>query len=502
NYRSEKKIIDFVNTFFLSISQNQEVKDEVDRWEYNEVKCCKKEDEGFVAVMVDPEIHMAIAVDIEERFGGKEDGTTPNYKGIGVVARKKSDLSLIGEELKARNIPFIMDNSLSIVEHRCVKEIISLLNYFIHNDYMSLVEFFRRTIGIGEEDLKYLLENRKTIEVHMGSRVEVERVTKGDSVIENIIKKEIEEELDIIKKIRTFDSRVLGEEILKKYNLLEKYSAPRDIKNINFFLELMENYEYLNEFIEYLDGNSENLKQVGVTELNSVILMTIHGSKGLDFHTEYMHISDKQKSYQLIGYDDGVTKHQVQLLTKLDEKYECIEDYLFTNSIYSHVIKDSEVYSHNEQIYLDEMLNTFYVGMTRPRANLIVSIEPTKSSETDKVTKEKKVIYKLKNDLLISPIEKFFDITREKLLEGATQTVGKFIPYLDKENIVEEKTYSIDPKIYHDAVSKKANMNILVEKKEDKKGITSNVENELKRKMGLAIHYYLENIEYGGDNEK
>ena len=28
------------------------------------------------------------------------------------------------------------------------------------------------------------------------------------------------------------------------------------------------------------------------------------------------------------------------------------------------------------------------------------------------------------------------------------------------------------------------------------------LENELKRKTGLAIHYYLENIEYGGKEEK
>jgi len=241
---------------------------------------------------------------------------------------------------------------------------------------------------------------------------------------------------------------------------------------------------------------SNGLKQVGITELNSVILMTIHGSKGLDFHTEYMFLSDKSSSYKLTKPSDKGMKHKVQLLAKLDKNYEYIEDYLFTNSIFSSAIKKIEIYEHSEQIYLDEEINTLYVGMTRPRANLFLCIEPTKT------TKKKEEIFILNNDLLITPIEKYFNISREDILNGGTQMVGKFIPYEEKmeQNSKDEKLY-IEPSIYLEALDLKGRKKIEKESEEDKVTMEHSVEKELKRKSGLAIHYYLENIEYGGEVE-
>ncbi|MCS5422973.1 MULTISPECIES: UvrD-helicase domain-containing protein [Psychrilyobacter] len=504
NYRSEKKIIDFVNLFFDHISKNHHTKKEDDRWEYKEVKCCKKDDKGFVAVMVDSEIHSEIAIDIRDRFADRGAGGNPDYRGIGIVGRKKKDLSKIGDKLKELGVPYIMENSLSIVQHPCIEEILRLFNFFIHNDFMSLIEFFRKTIKIGEEDLKYLLSNREDIlgYLELSSSVPLSLINRGggiDPAIEELnIKENLRVELDRIKKIKGLSYEKMGRGIVEEYDFAETYSATRDIKNINFFLELMEEYKYLSDFMSFLKMNSDSngLKQVGISELNSVILMTIHGSKGLDFHTEYMFLADKGSGYKLTGYSDKGMQHKVQLLAKLDENYENIEDYLFTNSIYNGVIKKTEIYEHNEQIFLDEEINTLYVGMTRPRANLFLCIEPTKT------TKKKEEIFVLNNDLLITPIEKYFNVTREDLLDGGTQMIGKFIPYEEKsEDDSRNENFCIEPSLYRDAVALKVS-----EKTEEEKDkeifLEHSVEKELKRKTGLAIHYYLENIEYGGAEEK
>ena len=497
NYRSEKKIIDFVNLFFDHVSKNHLTKNEDDRWEYREVKCCKKEDKGFVAVMVDSEIHSEIAIDIKDRFADRGRDGTPDYRGIGIVARKKKDLSKIGDKLKELGVPYIMENSLSIVQHPCVEEILRLFNFFIHNDFMSLVEFFRETIEVGEEDLKYLLNNRDSVLRYLWVQREK---TEDEETEEVVIKENLRIELDRIKKIKELPYEKMGRSVVGEYKFVETYSATRDIKNINFFLELMEEYDYLSDFMSFLKMNSDSngLKQVGISELNSVILMTIHGSKGLDFHTEYMFLSDKGSSYKLTGYSEKGLQHQVQLLAKLDENYEYIEDYLFTNSVYNSAVKKTKIYEHSEQIFLDEEINTLYVGMTRPRANLFLCIEPTKT------TKKKEEIFVLNNDLLITPVEKYFRVSREELLEGGTQMVGKFIPYEEKtEGSNRDEKFYIDPNLYRDAVDLKIREKI--EDKTDQNNenpMEHSVEKELKRKSGLAIHYYLENIEYGGEKER
>ena len=135
------------------------------------------------------------------------------------------------------------------------------------------------------------------------------------------------------------------------------------------------------------------------------------------------------------------------------------------------------------------------MGMTRPRANLFLCIEPTKT------TKKKVEVYVLNNDLLTVPIEKYFNVSREDLLDGGTQMSGKFIPCEEKteDNGTDENFY-IEPDLYRDAVAlkmkKKESKN-----KEERAVIEHSVEKELKRKSGLAIHYYLENIEYGEEEE-
>ncbi len=491
NYRSEKKIIDFINVFFNSISENFEsIQDE--GWSYKEVKCSKKDDKGFVAVMVDLNLYEEIVEDIKNRFTKIRRDDTINYRGIGVVARTKDQLNKVGEELKRSKIPYIMENSLSIVNHFCVQEMMRLFRFFIHNDFMTLLEFFRKTLNLGEKDLKYCLENRKQIESY------IVRKENLDCSMEEEIKENIKIELDKIIEIKKTPFDKIGRKVIEEYSFSTKYSLSRDIKNINYFLELMDESNDIASFVKYLKDNSDNLKQIGISELNSVVLMTIHGSKGLDFHTEYMILEDKVKSYKLTGFSNGITTHEVQLLVELDERYESIKDYLFTNSIFNNTIKDTKIYEYNKQIYLDEAINTIYVGMTRPRANLILCIIPTKST----VKNEVKV--SLKNDLLITPIERFFNTAREDLVDGGTQTIGKFIPFEeDKEDKKIEEFY-IDPKIY----KKFVDIDSEDERSKDEKdsedkylNIEMTVEKELKRKSGLAIHYYLENIEYASEEE-
>ena len=478
SYRSHMRIIEFINEFFDHISYHSGGEDTDYKWEYSRVKCAKEEKKlGYVGVMADKDIVDRIAYDIEDRFKEEE-----NYQGIGVIARKTSTLDAIGSALKARGIPYITQNSLSITHHPCIVEIMRLFRYICHGDYLSLLEFMRgSSLGIGDSQMKNLLDRRSEIEKFL--------LDGEDVILSKVgIEEDVAEVLEKIQALLTTKYNELGRSLIEEFALLSKYSSPRDIKNINFFLEIMTDFDDLASLMNYLADNegSDNLKQVGIADINSVQLMTIHKSKGLEFHTEYMHIADKPSKYKMTGFDGGMTTHQLNLLAKMDSDYERVDDYLFTNSKYEANIKDSSIYKYVTETYEDEVLNTLYVGVTRPVANLILCIEAQERS----VKKVKTQM--LLNETIIPPIKKYFEVTEEDLLDGREIAKGVFLPY-EKETDEVAKWVIEDTKFYKNACDKQ-----FIEEEDSKEILDEkpsylyNVNGELRRKEGLAFHYMLE----------
>ena len=475
SYRSEYRIIDFVNHFFTSVNANNE------EWKYSQVRCSREEaKKGLVAALTvanheEHSLEEGIAQDILERFNG-------NYRGIGVISRKTKTLDRIGEALKGHGIPFVTENSMSISNHPCVIEIMRVLRYILRRDFFSLLEFYRgHSTGIGDSHMKWLIHNKPQTEKYLDGTLALEEL-------------QVPEELEgLLKKTQNlmgtrYDK--LGKEIVEEFSLISRYSAPRDIKNIRFFLEIMEGMDNLSGFLSYIEENelSEELKQVGISEENSVVLMSIHKSKGLEFHTEYMYIEDKASRYKMTGFNGGATQHQLSLMARLDKKYERVEDYLFTNSIYEKNIKDREIYKYIEKTYLDEEINTLYVGMTRPVANLILCINPTSTT----VKKEK--VNVLRNDLLISPIENYFNITREEFLEKGLVEAGSLVEFQGEKE--KRSGYRIEAELYKKACERAFEPDEKEgETVEEEAVFTYDVAVELRRKEGLAIHYFLEILE-------
>lgn len=475
SYRSEYRIIDFVNHFFTSVNANNE------EWKYSQVRCSREEaKKGLVAALTvanheEHSLEEGIALDILERFNG-------NYQGIGIISRKTKTLDRIGEALKGQGIPFVTENSMSIASHPCIVEILRILRYILRRDFFSLLEFYRgHSTGIGDSHMKWLIHNRSQTEKYLDAALTIEEL-QVPVELEGLLKK--------TQSLMTTEYDKLGKRIVEEFALISRYSAPRDIKNIRFFLEIMEGMDNLSGLLNYIEENelSEELKQVGISEENSVVLMSIHKSKGLEFHTEYMYIEDKASRYKMTGFNGGATQHQLSLMARLDEKYERVEDYLFTNSIYEKNIKEREIYKYVEKTYLDEEINTLYVGMTRPVANLILCINPTSTT----VKKEK--VNVLRNDMLISPIENYFNITREELLEKGLVEAGKLVEFQGEEE--KSSGYRVEAELYRKACERAFEPDeIEGETVEEETVFTYDVAVELRRKEGLAIHYFLEILE-------
>jgi len=463
NYRSEYQIMNFVNFYFEKLSK------QLEDWDYNEVLCSREsERKGYLGVLAseEEELFSDIADDILEKYD--------KFNGIGILSRTKSELNKLEEVFKNKKIPYITESSMSIVKHSCVKSVIQMLKFLVNRDIFFLLEFLRDEVKISEELLLEISLNKKEILNYIFEDVEFEK--SG----------ELKELLDKVKEVKEKDYSEKLPHLLSEFEILHKYDNIRDRKNIKFFYELMNEYSQLGEFLEYLRVNEDSLLQLGVESLNSVVLMTVHKSKGLDFHSEYYIMKSKEKGFKMTGFEKGRTKHQDNLLYKMNDNFSKIEDYLFINSKYESYIKEKDIYTHAKKTFFYEELNILYVALTRPVANLTLCLIPRSTT----VKKEK--VLKLDNELLIPPILEYFSCSEEDLLNKRDVSIGKVLPFKGKEEKV--SNFNLDSELFNELIKRDYQEEKLEEEDEIKSIETLDVNVELKRKEGLAIHYFLENV--------
>ena len=491
SYRSEKEITDFVNHFFKGIYDN---------WYYEDAKHLVKKDGGYVQMILGGnnllintetksfqklskaeqqealEFNNKVIVDLKEEIAETIQEKLANYQKVSILARGNNDLAEIARELDKLDIPYILESKDSLIDHQAVKPIYSLLSYLLYNDYFQLLRFLRSDlINLNNQGLKYLLRNKELVEEYLrGEESTIELSDLGQLLAE-------------IRDLKLLDFNKLSNYLIENCGLLDIYQGNTGaLKNLYSFFELMKDFNYLKEFVDYLDENkdSQELKQVGVKESNAVKLMTIHKAKGLSFETEFF--------YWKPSSSGGNYGENLEVYLDFDDKFEYVESYLLTNSKYNSLFEYLE-YNYYEQAQEKEFveeINNLYVALTRAERNLFIYLEaPCKFNEKNEENdywKDKS--YKLYEDAILAGM-------KVKSLKKLIQ--AKDIGILSQAKVVAEKNTTKLPSLRDYFVP----VGDLVEEdtQQDK---TMNLSKELKRVEGLAIHYYLEHIKYNTAVEK
>ncbi|WP_372714895.1 UvrD-helicase domain-containing protein, partial [Ilyobacter sp.] len=178
SYRSEKTVISFVNKFFSSIRDQYD--DEGKTWNYEDVSYLESKDKGFVQTVIncndDDENSFDAMVEILQQ-------NISNYSKVGIISRKNKDLTAISEKLAENHIPFIINSSESLLEHRAVKGVYSLLKYLAYEEYIYLLEFLRSDIiNLDDLRLKELITRRKEVEEYIcgiSDKIDICRIHLG-----------------------------------------------------------------------------------------------------------------------------------------------------------------------------------------------------------------------------------------------------------------------------------------------------------------------------------
>ena len=339
-----------------------------------------------------------------------------DYGDIAILTRDNSEVELVTSWLLESGYPVESEKTLNVIKNPLIKEVISLLKFLnspvddLNFAAFILGEVFHSATGISKADItKLILNSRK------------DRATGDGLSLYRIFRDNYPE---IWHKYMEILFRRVG--FISTYELtVDIYSQLKVM--INFknsqaffmkFLELIktkeEEHTGLEDFITYLKSASDDDLYVNITHGNSIKILTIHKSKGLEFPVviiPFLRIDIRPetggKGTNSYIVSEGDEKLGLMRITKNHLAYSP-----FLQKIYTQAFKKA---------CIDE-LNNIYVAQTRAQFELYIFI-PQKSGSA-----KNKACFIIPEDLMESGTKNKYSVIRQ-----------------DRQTLLE-----VSPKVYRD----------------------------------------------------
>ena len=467
-YRSEENVVMFYNKFFKTLSEKSEESSK--KWEFLEVNPKNQNKQGHIEILTkdlveneEEKENISVIDKIIEKVQLDFNGV---YEGIGILARQNKELDLIQKKLTEANIPFVVDSNVNVIESRGIKGVYYLIKYLVKNDYLFLLNFLRcDLVNISADSLKHLVKERENIENWL-----------LDYSSEINLNDEEREVLEIVKELKDKYNANDGEtyfltyDILQKLGVTERFSSKGDISNLYSFYKIIKSYRYFDEFLSEFEDqkSSSKFKKIVLKDENSVNLMTIHKSKGLEFDTLFYYYNPKTSQNNI---------PRVIFYFTMDNKYEEAKEFLLTNTKFNYILKIlSSEFGYLEENRIKEEheeINNLYVALTRPKNNIYIALEKYD---------EKKDDYNLD---MINCEKEFRD--RDII----------FTEVQSKDKNDKRETFDLNLST-PEASYPKGEESIF---KDREKIYSHSLQNEIKRLKGTVVHYFLENLIYATSEE-
>ena len=446
-----------------------------------EFKYSKDEIEAFI-----------IADDIKKKIGEKRhtyhevDGSDAfidiSYKDFCILVDKSTNFELIRKILESKGIPVYIDKSLSIKEDDeifILKNLITLLVCIKNKDYDYK---FKHAYASVSRSYIYKLDDN-----------EIYNIFKNNNFVNTELYKILEE---IVKYIDVVSNKELLYMLIDKFDFINKTILVGDVNSRIIKLESfinqadslnkfgMDIYSLENHFENILNSDDSDIQINSVkSDVDAVRVMTIHGSKGLEFnyvYMPYMHSKFKFKETSLVSlnkaygiitpfYDDGLDNTFMYHLNNLNNTKETIS----------------------------EKIRLFYVAITRAKEQFIMVSEFNEKLINDSNIDE--------HDLLsVKSFEDIITLLKNYLIP--------YTKYIDINNLDIDKNYLTSKNLDYKTLIDKTNevvenitLNIEYEKLENKhfsKSLSSLMNNDFKKLLdfGTMMHYYFEIYDFKKNN--
>jgi len=501
-YRSDKEIIEFINSFFENTEND---------WEYSSVNA-NSDKSGYQEVVYGGSsayyntntksfeklaeekqkeieiLNSKITGDLKSEIAENIKKNYQDYSKVNILARTSRELNEIAEALIKNNIPYLLENRSSLLDDPLVSAVYDFLYFNAYGDFYSLLKFLRSDlIKLPNSRLKILFKMQDKIKRYFCSANEMdlhEELHLSNSEIElfKTLKEVKESEYeDLISYI--FEDLLVNSEIKK---------SDAQIKNLYTFFEILKSKSFLIEAVEYLKDNreSDELKQKRAESSGSVRLMTVHQAKGLSLPVVYFYWSP--------GSRKGNSTEAIKFYLDFDENYDEVNNYLFIQNKHLDILDwlDYDFKEREEQKEEMEEINNLYVALTRAEKSLHLFVESPRKIDPDKEFMWEGSSYDYYEKMLLSGTG-VNDLTL--LLEGIEN--GELC-LAEKE--ITHPEIKIPPLNHYfrraklkneDGEFDDINTEFDHEMETDKLKLAEN------RLKGLALHYFLEQIKYGNDRE-
>ncbi|NLY20217.1 MAG: UvrD-helicase domain-containing protein [Tissierellia bacterium] len=352
NYRSSKRIIDAVNEVFSylikdynGMEHHKEIENEMVEIIYPDGESDLSEFELEAELIVEK-----IKVAIESGY---------SYSDIAILFRRTSKLKYLEEKLKESSIPYINSSSGNFYTQNEIIDLNNLLKSISNlNDDLSLIGLMRSPlIGLSDDELlKIKLLNKSKVIDGMREYSQVSKKCNagyGKLIALNNILPRLETWEIVDKAVEIF--RVEEIYAMKKF-------SDQSIANINKYKDMAMEYSinnngYIEDFIDYIEEVKESRETEADVEksgLDAINLMTIHGSKGLQFKI-------------VILYDTTNKARSDNSKIRFDSRFGMGINIKDNNLLYQE-LGDIILKKENE-----ELNRLLYVAMTRAEEQLILS---------------------------------------------------------------------------------------------------------------------------------
>lgn len=452
SYRSDINIVAYTNNIFKAISSDKT------NWKFTESKANSKKDGYVETIYLEKKNKKSKDSDnkiLEEKETSIFDIlieklkslNLKSYNDIAIIGRKNSDLEEIAKLLEIEKIPYTLNRKQNFKNINPIFEIIEFFKYILRDNELALFNFISSDISdFGTDEIEFLLKNKKQFLNYLNG-------------LENSLLIEKKNILVFLEKIKNFkcdryllknSADIFINKLLIDFNFLEKYKKENQVKLIYEIYLLSKKYNNINEFFYDLENDKINFSET-LSENEAIELMTIHKSKGLQYKTVF--VIDKK---------NGTRENEYDFLFKMNDNYKEVDFSLFMKKGYKKILENCypEIIQNYRQMEEEEKINNIYVAITRAKNNLIIISENMESFQ----------------------IGNFDHSLHQKK---------------DKVSITSEKYNFSDLKISEEQ-NKILSENTPLNKFNKNK---FNIETEEKRMLGLLIHFFLENIKFGKEEE-
>ncbi|MFZ5424465.1 MAG: ATP-dependent helicase [Patescibacteria group bacterium] len=299
---------------------------------------------------------------------GKEANYT--YKDFAILARANGHLEPFVMALRKYGLPYQLVGNRGLYDRDEVRDIIALLKVLLNpSDTISLYRVLNiETLNISTEVISDFLASSRVQKIPLWELIKASSETSVQSLLDTL--KTYQDRITKMTPTDTVYQLTNAIGYLKQFTQEDTVENQLCIRNLDLFLNIVKKFEVsyrqdtkeiptIIDFVDYLDliiEAGDNPAQAEIQDIDTINLLTVHASKGLEFPVVFI--------VNLVG-DRFPTRNRKDMI-----------------EIPEAVIKES---LPTGNAHIQEERRLFYVGITRARKHLYMTLAKNYGGKRDKV---------------------------------------------------------------------------------------------------------------------